>query len=585
MPLPVMWNNLEEPNSATTKQTVVASMNHIDRSVWIVLDARYLWGLPVGGSWSQQSDMTGVATGVKTANIKHDKDGNLVAVFCRGAGLGGLYTEYLSFGKIRKFNIVVESDGSDPTPILTGRVGLDHIAGSTWLIAYAASTGVKHELLWRILTSDSDGLLSGATNLDNPTAHATDTMPWVDCAVHRGVDYHFVCNFSVGELWHYDNSTSAWYQIDASYGQEALIMADPLDLTGLTLHVFGREQSPITGADFAHFERTGTNSWQKTILVDSGTGCSGFHASIDHLGNLYCVYTEWNSVTSRKDINFRYKKRGEPWSRPQKVTDNAISGTTQASDNPNFPYVAHPPTWDSKENLRDINVFFMEDPAGASDFQIWRNAGINPFNGVDNRTTYMLDVINGPAPAWFRWKGDEATEDPFLNASIFTVLDSVLDDGELIFGHGRNGKLYRLGVGNHDNGDAIELRFTQGWESMGFPWMTKRFRAIHVDVEELTHPITLNWSVDYGAETGVITINSSKNTRRTWGPPGLWGVGKWLGTLGAQRQTGVYPLPDRAVGQAIRVQVVEAGTGNRPQLTNLEIGWESKDSIREQGGT
>lgn len=174
-----------------------------------------------------------------------------------------------------------------------------------------------------------------------------------------------------------------------------------------------------------------------------------------------------------------------------------------------------------------------------------------------------------------------------LNPAIFLTLDPVRDDNELLFGSGADGYVYQMEVGQTDDGDTIETRWTTGWLDGGAPEYTKQFRYLHLHFEEIGTPIAINWSVDHGRATG--TMQALVSGKGIWGPPGVWGPpplspGVW-GPHSIAQERIVLSFPQDATGQNLQVQLTVTDTAELWKLTTLSVLYRFKDSLMVQGGT
>lgn len=173
-----------------------------------------------------------------------------------------------------------------------------------------------------------------------------------------------------------------------------------------------------------------------------------------------------------------------------------------------------------------------------------------------------------------------------LNPSIFTTLDPVKDDNELIFGSGSDGFIYQMEVGTSDDGDPIESRWVTPWFDMGRPEVMKAFRYLHIHVDQYANPITVSWVVDHGTATGSMTLTLPGSG--TWGSPGVWGPapgfipGVWGPTsIGKQRL--VASFPQDAKGQAIQLTITTTDTGDLWSISNVSIFFRVEDALAVAG--
>jgi hypothetical protein len=174
-----------------------------------------------------------------------------------------------------------------------------------------------------------------------------------------------------------------------------------------------------------------------------------------------------------------------------------------------------------------------------------------------------------------------------LNPSIFYTLDPVLDDGELLFGSGKDGYVYQMETGSDDDGDLIDARWKTGWLDMGAPESLKMFKSIHIDVEQLDYSIEVDWSVDDDAATGTFSISPSLSQGGIWdsvnkewdSANGVWG-GYWPIT----RSRLVFSLPQSAEGKRIQFTIRSAtGGGVNWRFSSYSVWYRFKDTTAPAG--
>jgi hypothetical protein len=174
-----------------------------------------------------------------------------------------------------------------------------------------------------------------------------------------------------------------------------------------------------------------------------------------------------------------------------------------------------------------------------------------------------------------------------LNPSIFTTLDPVLDDGELLFGSGADGYVYQMEIGTHDDGDQIDARWKTGWIDMGAPESIKMFKAIHVDVERLEGVMEIDWSVDDGTATGTSEVSPALGGGGVWDSVNkVWDSvnGKWGGYRPINRSLLVFSLPQLAQGKRIQFTIRSpSGGGVDWQISSYSVWYRFKDTIGADG--
>lgn len=171
-----------------------------------------------------------------------------------------------------------------------------------------------------------------------------------------------------------------------------------------------------------------------------------------------------------------------------------------------------------------------------------------------------------------------------LNPAIFLTLDSVLDDGQIIFGSGADGYVWRMETGQSDGGDPIDARWPTGWLDMGAPEMVKNFVELHLHLDYWGGDIVVEWAVDHGVSSG--TIQTPWAGKGVWGSPGVWGAGLIPGVWGFSevgRRRLTLPLPQAAYGHEIQLKFSTNDTAGLWALTGAELVWEPRFQTYPEG--
>lgn len=151
---------------------------------------------------------------------------------------------------------------------------------------------------------------------------------------------------------------------------------------------------------------------------------------------------------------------------------------------------------------------------------------------------------------------------PELNALVFSTLDPVKDDGEILFGSGNEGYVYQLEYGTGDDGtEDIAAHWTTGWLDMEAPSWLKTFRYFYIWVKNVIAPITMSWSVDDGRATGSQTIRPS-----------------------ARFEPYMLSLPQDALGRKIQVTLSETSDGVGFEVVDYEVHWRPRRQLYAQRG-
>lgn len=166
---------------------------------------------------------------------------------------------------------------------------------------------------------------------------------------------------------------------------------------------------------------------------------------------------------------------------------------------------------------------------------------------------------------------------PKLSALVFHTLDSVKDDGELLFGFGEAGRVYQLEYGTGDDSEESTWRWKSPWMDMGAPEVVKQFRFVHLSLESIGNSLLLEWSVDDGRATGDMDVRYP--AKYTWGGKSRWndengdiqGGMVWVSATSIRRFRLMLALPQQAYGERLQLTLSETSAGAGPMLADMEV--------------
>lgn len=167
---------------------------------------------------------------------------------------------------------------------------------------------------------------------------------------------------------------------------------------------------------------------------------------------------------------------------------------------------------------------------------------MTPQGGAENTEAYILDLKTG---AWTR-------DVRAFSIGAGAVLNGRGDSGELLVGSESVGRLYWLETGATDDGANIQAYWKSKWDAMGMPGHAKMWRRLAVAQRTAGPALAVDYSVDYGAVTGTVNVQSAAGLG-LWGDGGKWGDGGlWNAAIPART---LQSLPQGAIGRVLQLNV------------------------------